>query len=75
MSLRSSLKASRSTLLRLVGRPHSRRLSWESSVRALNVVAVSFVSWERTHERTDGAGDPADGEAPRAALRPAAALA
>ena len=44
-------------------------------MRALNVVAVSFVSWERTHERTDGAGDPADGEAPRAALRPAAALA
>jgi len=40
-------------------------------VRALNVVAVSFVSWERT----DGAADPADGEAPRSALRPAAALA
>ena len=71
MSLRSSPKASRSTLPRLVGRPHSRRSSWESSVRALNVVAVSFVSWERT----DGAGDPPDGEAPRAALHPAAALA
>ena len=40
-------------------------------MRALNVMAVSFVSWERT----DGAADPADGEAPRAALRPAAALA
>ena len=40
-------------------------------MRALIVVAVSFVPWERT----DGAADPADGKAPRSALRVVAALA